>query len=168
MRLYKGLFLSSIFSLVAAISYTYIIHGVALYIHRNQPTITSLAEGNQVIEEERKKFGIESKISLQVSQENKLGKYDAYGLCHSNRDGIVLIINRSDLKRGVIKHEMHHAYQNGCKEQAGEDIEESIRIHEQSLRRKQIKPMMHILWEEWKNTYSETMAFTYEVTGLKF
>ena len=169
-RRITNVIMASILGLGAIAMYPTTIEHVFKRIHRNQPKITSLEEAYKVLEEEKEKLEIQDNISLVVDEDNKLRKYRVGATCRKNDYGTVIIANKLDLKRILLRHEIYHHFQKACNLKGGANIEEAIRLFEEEKKNFENRPFIDFLLRKdtWKYLYFEAASNTYALTGLKF
>ena len=140
----------------------------AFYVHNHQPTIRE--EAYQVLEEEKTELGINSKVGIQISEDDELKRRThIQAIARHNNEGPVIITNRSDLTRILIRHELYHIARDGGRDEAGNTLEESIYILEREVRNLPSRPLFALMvdWRQWKQAYSEFRADVYALAGLR-
>lgn len=133
---------------------------------RNE-SVLSLSEAVSVIDKEKRKLGIESKIILQIATYDELLPA-AYAHCLSyGEGGNIIVVNKSQLKKTTLKHEMSHAKRE-CTLKGGKTLEETLRIIQQSRRKSPRMPaiVLPFLPSTWLNLIEEARADTYAAFGL--
>ncbi|MBI4452108.1 hypothetical protein HY637_01645 [Candidatus Woesearchaeota archaeon] len=82
--------------------------------YRGDKKILSTTEARMFLIEDKVRLGIRDNVTLIIGENDELRKYDADGVCGSNNEGAVIVINRSDLTRFAIAHEMRHYHLERC------------------------------------------------------
>lgn len=129
-------------------------------VYALSPKINSVEKAQRIFEQEKIKLCIEQNVSLYVSSNNKLRDVkNLRGISVKNNNDYFIYINKCDLKKNILQHELYHVKKR-------EGFKGNKEIHTiDDL----VKEVSQVKWKlPLKGMFiSESRANIYALTGLR-
>ena len=131
------------------------------------PNVRNQQEAYQILEEEKDKLGIKSPIDLRIYENNELREFGSQGYSGklSKKDGFAIGINRKDLNRIVLRHELYHIFRGDCERAPNEIDETKDDVLEYYRKLRKVNP--NSLGPPKYFYLMEPKANIYSITGIK-
>jgi len=133
---------------------------ISQVVYALSPKINSIEKARKIFEQEKIKLGIEQNVGLYVSFNNKLREVkDLRGISVKNNNDYFIYINKCDLKKNILQHELYHVKKK-------EGFKGNTEIHTID---EVVKEVSQAKWKlPLKGMFiSESRANIYALTGLK-
>jgi len=110
--------------------YPFWVKAPASFVKVVWPNIESREEADRILEEEKRALGIGEDVSLRIYEDDGLRETGVlgYSALDPKGEGYVIGVNRSDLDRLLLRHELYHIHKGDVTASAGRSKEEDLEL----------------------------------------
>lgn len=141
--------------------------GLTDLVEKVYPNIKTQQEAYQILGEEKNKLGMRDSIDLRIYENNELREFGVQGYAGklSKENSLIIGVNRRDLSRILLRHELYHLHKEEIKplEDPNDETKEGALNYYRKLRKgnKLLGTPKHFF-------LMEPRANIYSITGIKF